>query len=94
MDILLIMCIGILIGNRIFPMRWKMINERLQLLSTLLLIFSMGVSLGQRDHFLQELSQLGLQSFLFCLFPALGSVLLVFLISRRWPGERNHKPKK
>ena len=31
MDILLIMCIGILIGNRFFPQKWKSLNEKLEI---------------------------------------------------------------
>ena len=29
MDILLVMCIGVLIGNRFFPEKWKKGNEKI-----------------------------------------------------------------
>ena len=60
MDILIIMCLGILVGNRIFPKEKKKLNEYLQLSCTLLLIFSMGVMLGQRDSFFEDLASLGI----------------------------------
>ena len=44
----------------------------------------MGVTLGSRDNFIQDLSDLGLQSLLFCLIPAIFSLLLVFFLSRRF----------
>ncbi|WP_415931802.1 hypothetical protein, partial [Zhenpiania hominis] len=63
-----IMVLGIGIG-RIFPAAHKGKNERLQLVCTLLLIFSMGVTLGGRDGFFSELLFLGARSFLFCVVP-------------------------
>ncbi len=68
MEILVIMGIGVAIGHFIFPKRAKTINERLQVACTLVLIFSMGVMLGQRENFLGELATVGWQSFVF--FPA------------------------
>ena len=44
------MCVGVLVGNRIFPRKAKGINEKVQLICTLLLIFSMGVTLGGRPQ--------------------------------------------
>ena len=50
----------------------------MQVVCTLLLIFSMGVLLGSRENFLEELSTLGIQSVIFFLLPSVGSVLLVY----------------
>ena len=72
-----IMILGFLAG-RIFPARHKGKNEKVQLFFTLLLIFTMGVSLGQREGFFSELLGLGLQSFVFFLIPTLLSVAVVF----------------
>lgn len=76
-----IMILGVGVG-RIFPVRHKKKNERVQLLCTLLLIFSMGVGLGQRDGFFSELFILGMQSFLFFLLPTILSVVVVYLLTR------------
>ena len=64
METIAIMILGIGAG-RFFPVKYKTINEKLQLCCTLLLIFSMGAGLGQREGFFSELLFLGMQSFLF-----------------------------
>lgn len=46
--------------------------------------FSMGVLLGSRENFLEELSTLGIQSVIFFLLPSVGSVLLVYPLTRRF----------
>ena len=65
MDILLVMCAGVLLGARWFPQKLYRFNANLQLLCTVILIFSMGVSLGARPQFFEELSTLGVQSLFF-----------------------------
>ena len=78
-----------------FPEKYKKINEKLQVVCTILLIFCMGVTLGSRDHFLQELGTLGWTSFLFFLFPAGGSLLLVYGLTRKFmPSEKEKKKKE
>ena len=84
MLILGIMCLGIFIGSRFFPAAQKEKNEALQLFCTLILIFSMGIGLGQWEGFLEELMRLGLQSFLFCLIPTVLSILFVQFLARRF----------
>lgn len=84
MDILLIMCAGGLIGNRIFPAKYKKFNEYAQVICTCLLIFSMGVMLGRRENFIKELTSLGLQSFILCFIPSFFSMILVFILSRKF----------
>ena len=84
MDILIIMCLGILVGNRIFPKEKKKLNEYLQLSCTLLLIFSMGVMLGERDSFFEDLASLGITSFIFFLIPTALSILAVYFLTKRF----------
>lgn len=84
MDILLIMCIGVLLGAKWFPQKLYKANANLQLVCTSLLIFSMGVSLGARPAFFEELSSLGLRSLVFCLLPIAGSVALVYPLTQRY----------
>ncbi len=83
MLILIVMCLGILCGNRFISSKYKKINERLQVLCTVLLIFSMGTSLGRRENFLSQLLDLGVQSLLFCLIPTVFSILLVYFLTKR-----------
>ena len=77
MNVIIIMCAGILVSKIFFPVKWKRINELLQLICSLLLIFSMGVMLGSRKDFLDTLTALGSQSILFFLIPAVFSVIAV-----------------
>lgn len=51
--------------------------------------FSMGVMLGQKENFLSELSSLGLKSFLFFLIPTLVSIILVYILTKRFM-EKKH----
>ena len=53
METIAIMILGIGTG-RFFPVKYKAINEKLQLCCTLLLIFSMGAGLGQREGFFRS----------------------------------------
>lgn len=65
MDVIVIMCIGVLAGKFLLPCNLNRWNQILQVVCTLLLIFSMGVMLGSRENFLEELSALGIQSVIF-----------------------------
>ena len=49
----------------LFPVKWKHINELLQTVCTLLLIFSMGVLLGSRENFLASSPRWDLRAFCF-----------------------------
>ena len=82
MDVIVIMCIGVLAGKFLLPRNLNRWNQILQVVCTLLLIFSMGVLLGSRENFLEELSTLGIQSVI--LLPSVGSVLLVYPLTRRF----------
>ena len=84
MDVIVIMCFGVLAGNFLLPRYLNRCILFLQVVCTLLLIFSMGVLLGSRENFLEELSTLGIQSVIFFLLPSVGSVLLVYPLTRRF----------
>ena len=75
---------GVLVGATVFPQNLKKWNSRLQLGMTALLIFTMGVSLGSRPSFLEELGAIGLKSLIFALLPILFSVALVYPLSKRY----------
>lgn len=93
MKIFLVMGAGILIGRFLMAGRLKKWNERLAMLCTLLLIFSMGVMLGQKENFLSELSSLGIKSLLFCLIPTLLSILIVYVLTRRFIDQKDSERK-
>lgn len=93
MEIIVIMCVGVLVGAFAFPSSWKGANEKLTLVSTGLLIFSMGAMLGGRDSFLDELATLGASSLAFAVFPIVFSVIVVYVLSRAFMSDitRRHK---
>lgn len=94
MDILIIMGLGILFGAKFFPEKHKKKNEKLQMLCTVLIIFSMGAMLGKRENFLTELSTLGFTSFLYFLIPTVFSTILVYLLTRSWTKKKQKKEEK
>ena len=94
MIILLVMCAGILAGRFLVPGRVKRLNERIALACTLILIFSMGVMLGQKENFLEELGRLGFSSFLFFLLPTALSIVFVYLLSRRFLEKKRKTEEK
>lgn len=91
MKIFIVMGIGILIGRFLMIGKLKKWNERLAILCTLLLIFSMGVILGQKENFISELSSLGLKSFLFFLIPTAASIIIVYILTRRFIDKKDTK---
>ena len=91
MKIFIIMGIGILIGRFLMIGKLKKWNERLAMLCTLLLIFSMGVMLGQKENFISELSSLGLKSFLFFLIHTVVSNIFVYILTRRFIDKKDTK---
>lgn len=91
MKIFIAMGIGILIGRFLMIGKLKKWNERLAILCTLLLIFSMGVMLGQKENFISELSSLGLKSFLFFLIPTAASIIIVYILTRRFIDKKDTK---
>lgn len=94
MDVIIVMCLGVLVGKKIFPRKWKRLNEFLQTICTMLLIFSMGVLLGSRDDFVSEITSLGFRSFLFFLIPSVFSVLAVYPLTRIFLEKKRQKKKE
>ena len=84
MDILLVMCLGILVGRFLFPQKAKRWNEGASLLCTLVLIFSMGAMLGRKEALLHQLLTLGAQRSLFFLIPTLLSIVVVYILTKRF----------
>ena len=78
-----LMCVGIAAGKWLFPRKGKTANSRLQTALTILLIFTMGVSIGQNEDLLQNIASIGLDSALFCLFSMGASILAVYCATRK-----------
>ncbi|MDO4443603.1 MAG: lysine exporter LysO family protein [Slackia sp.] len=82
MEILIVMCVGVLVGATVFPDSLKRANATCTLAATGLLIFSMGAMLGGREGFIEELVSIGSASLAFAVLPILFSVVFVYLLSR------------
>ncbi len=91
MDIIIVMCIGIIIGNFIKYKQTKIINEKIQLLSTILLIFAMGVNIGSKENFVDELASLGITSFIFFIIPTILSIIVVYFLTKRFMDGQKEK---
>lgn len=94
MDVIIVMCLGVLAGKFFFPEKWKRINEILQTVCTVLLIFSMGVMLGSRENFIGEISELGMRNVLFFLIPSVTSVIIVYPLTRIFLDKKSQKKRE
>ena len=72
------------IGWELFPEKWNKLNIGIQQAATLVLIFSMGVSLGSRPSFIREISSMGFRSLVFTVLAIAGSVAVVYPLSRKY----------
>ena len=94
MAVMAVMCVGILLGARFVPQSWKGWNEKAQMICTLLLIFCMGVQLGRREGLADQLASLGLGSLVLAVLPMIGSVLLVWPLTRWLLGATKNRRKR
>ena len=91
---LFIMILGAAAGHFITAIP-KRVNDLIQLICTLLLIFSMGAGLGRQKGFFRQLGELGAQSFLFFLLPTVLSAVIVYFLTRcllRKDAEKQESP--
>ena len=81
MLILVIMMLGVIIGMKLNLKKTLKVNGVLQIVLTGILIF-MGVSLGSRENFFNELAELGWKSVLYMLSAVAGSTLIVYGLTK------------
>lgn len=82
-DIFLAVGIGVFIGYRgLLKERGLWLNGRLQTVWLMLLIFSMGVSIGRNGEILKNLPLLGGKALLFALLSVAGSIAAVALLAK------------
>lgn len=95
MEVTIIMVIGIIIGYNIFPKKLHKLNQYLQVLCVAILIFSMGVMLGNRENFLNEVYKMGFTSLVLALITIIFSVILVYFLTERYLKKNtNHSDKE
>ncbi len=82
MLILVIMMLGVLIGMKLNLKKTLKVNGVLQIVLTGILIFIMGVSLGSREDFFNELTELGWKSVIYMLAAVAGSTVFVHILTK------------
>ncbi len=82
-NILLSLAFGFLIGyKKLLSEKMILLNGKFQTLVLLLLIFVMGMSIGIDREILTQLPMLGGTAFVFAVAVCLGSIVVVYVISR------------
>ncbi len=83
-SIIVFLIVGILLGNKLnLKEHGKKINEKVQMVGLLLLLFSMGISIGANNDVVSNLNSIGLQAFTFAGLTTLGSIVCVYVVSRK-----------
>lgn len=88
-SVIIIMILGAILGMKLFPQKYSALNERFQILCISILIFSMGVMLGKRDNFFNELSSIGLKSIVLAIVPIICSIILVYILTKKYIGDKD-----
>lgn len=91
MLILAIMMLGVIIGLKFNLKKTLKANGIIQMILTGILIFCMGVSLGNRDNFFNELMELGWKSIIYMLVAVAFSVLFVYILTKLFMERKGDK---
>jgi len=82
--IIVFLIAGIIVGNRLnLGAKGKHINEKIQFVGLLLLLFSMGISIGANEEVVKNLNDIGFQALIFAICTTLGSIILVYIVSKK-----------
>lgn len=82
MLVLVIMMLGVVVGLKFNLKKTLKANGIVQMILTGMLIFCMGLSLGNRENFFNELIGLGWKSLIYMLAAVGGSVVCVYLLTK------------
>jgi len=79
--IFLSLFLGIMVGAFLkLPDTIVKVNSKFQLAGLFLLIFTMGIKIGNDENIIKNIKLIGLKSFSFALFTALFSAIAVYII--------------
>lgn len=73
---------GLLGGSNKLPKSVYKYTDKLTLVGLIILLFSMGVSIGNNDEILKHLDSLGIQALAIATFSIIGSVLAIWFLQR------------
>jgi len=79
---LMFLVVGFILGAiRKWSEKTVKINEKLQTIGVIILLFLMGLSIGMNKNLIYKFSEMGLKAFIFAFLSVLFSVLLLILLS-------------
>ncbi len=78
----ILMLLGVFIGARLLPEKYRRWNGTLQIIITIALLFTMGVSLGAQPGFFADLREMGLVSLLYAVGGVVFSAVVVWLLAK------------
>ncbi|EYE88997.1 hypothetical protein Q428_04985 [Fervidicella metallireducens AeB] len=79
--------LGVVIGILNFiPQKYIKYNSKFQQIGVVLLLFSMGASIGSNKRILNNFSQIGLKSIVFAVFTSIFSIIIVYIVSLKLMG--------
>jgi uncharacterized membrane protein YbjE (DUF340 family) len=88
MSVLIALALGLLVGFIPLCRSWHRHADKALTVLVAVIVFTMGVSLGQREDLWSQLSVLGMRSLVFAVVPMALSVLAVQLIARWLQGRK------
>jgi uncharacterized membrane protein YbjE (DUF340 family) len=75
--------VGIFLGfSNKLPKKVIRHNDQITFYGVVALLFIMGISIGMNKEIVKNIQVLGLQSLVFAFFGVLGSVIVVFMVSK------------
>lgn len=86
---------GVVIGLvGIIPKRYMKFNSRFQQAGVILLLFSMGASIGSNRELILKLKNIGLKSITFALLACLFSILFTYLAASKFLRQNREEDRK
>lgn len=83
--ILLSLCVGIIIGIiGVIPKKFMKFNSKFQQVGVVMLIFSMGASIGANEELIKNLKILGVKAITFALLACIFSITFTYLITTKF----------
>lgn len=89
-QIILSLAFGIAIGSILnLSPKQKEANSKVQQIAVIFLLFSMGISVGANKSVVLNLQSLGITALTFAILASLFSIILVYIVTRKFMRERD-----
>ncbi|SHK43337.1 LysO family transporter [Tepidibacter formicigenes] len=93
--LILSLIIGIIIGiTKIIPKKHMKFNSYFQLLALIILLFSMGASIGSNKEILSSLNTIGIKAITFSIMTIIFSVIVMYIVSKKFLNTNNQSIEK